>query len=226
MGNRRNTIGIYALIIIFIVLIVTPFFFRKNLSLGEYLKAVWHIPSILDENQSLRTQIEDIQQEKKCLDDSQPSNDVDTIVAKVYSLYPFNTKNRIFIHKGFKDGVQKGKAVLISKTVLVGVVQEASETRSEIITPYDPLFSLAVRVGEQETDAFLQGGITPRLTLIDKSKQIVSGDLIVSATKEMPYGLILGRVGEVREDASGVFFETTIQMSYNINAIRTVQVLK
>lgn len=224
---RKNNFLIYTILIVLaVVLIGTPFFFKKNLSVGEYISALWQIPSLLDENLSLHMQVEDLKNNPTSLEESGIDDAKNTIPSKVYSLYPFNTKNRIFINKGLKDGIRVGSPVLASKTILVGIIESVYEAKSEVITPYDTSFTLPVRVGKQETDALLQGGIAPLLTLIDKSKQITSEDVIVTASKDMPYGFLVGRVEEVSEDASGAFFQTTIKIPYNINALRTVYVLK
>src|SRR5690606_37566129 len=116
------------------------------------------------------------------------------------------TKNRIYIGRGSNDNVKKGKAGLASKTVLVGIVQDVSSSRSEILTAFDTSFVLPVRIGDKEVDALLQGGISPRLTLIDRASAIASGDKIISASKDLPYGLEIGTVENVSQDASGAFF--------------------
>jgi rod shape-determining protein MreC len=238
MNLRRNNFPIYAAIaVLILVLLITPLFFRKNLSMGEYVSAVWRIPSLLDENQSLRMQVEDQKNEILCVAQNDTGNgsriasgmtegDSMRITAKVYSLYPFNTKSRIFLGSGTESGIAAGQPVLASQTVLVGAVRNVSAHRSEVATLYDTSFALPVRVGKSEVDALLQGGISPRLTLIDKTKTIVSGDKIISASKDMPYGLTVGSVEDVREDSSGAFLETSIRVPYNLNALRTVFILK
>jgi len=178
IGRKNNTVLYVIILVLAAVLVATPFYFKKNLSIGDYISAVWRIPQLLEENQSLRLQIEDKNNEILRFAQNDEEGEIaalatlarnDVISAKVYSLYPFNTKNRIYIGSGAEEGVTKGKAVLISDTVFVGIVEKVSENRSEIITLYDTSFALPVRVGMQETDALLQGGIAPRLTLIDKS---------------------------------------------------------
>lgn len=234
MITKKNNSIFYVIIgVFFVVLVGTPFYFKKNLSVGEYISAVWRMPQLLEENQRMRMQVEDLKSMQQPFDgfgqltaDGLRVDGIEnTIPSKVYSLYPFNTKNRIFINKGSQDGIQKEKSVLASGTILIGVVQNVSKDKSEITTPYDTSFALPVRIGAQETDALLQGGISPRLMLIDKSKQVLSGDKIITASKDMPYGLLVGYVKEVSEDVSGAFFQATIDVPYNLNALKTVYVL-
>ncbi|MFA7201591.1 MAG: rod shape-determining protein MreC [Candidatus Paceibacterota bacterium] len=150
----------------------------------------------------------------------------ETLQAKVFSLYPFNTKNRLFIDKGEHDSIHIGSAVLFSLRVFVGQIQEIEKTSGEVITVFDSALRIPVRIGSEEVNGLLQGGVTPRITLIDKAKKVHGGDLIITATKDMPYGLTVGTIREVHEDALGAFLEATIELPYTINDLRTVLVVR
>ncbi len=147
------------------------------------------------------------------------------ISAKVFSLYPFNTKQRIYIDKGAEDGVKKGDGVVVSDALLVGEVSQVFARTSEVMTLFDAQFSLPVRIGKDEVDALFEGGVSPRLSLIDKSKTIYQNDLIISADRSFPYGLSVGYIGTISEDSSGAFLTSSVFIPYNVNDLRNVVVL-
>lgn len=150
----------------------------------------------------------------------------ETIQAKVFSLYPFNTKNRLFIDKGTQDGIRVGSGALFSSRVFIGQVQTATKTTGEITTVFDGGISVPVRIGSEEVNGLLQGGVTPKITLIDKAKKVHTGDVVITATKDVPYGLTVGTIREVHEDSLGAFLEATIELPYTINDLRTILVIR
>ncbi len=225
MNFRRHN---YTLVTILVILILgvfaSPFFFGKASSIGLFFSNIWNLPSLASKNEDLKKQVVDLQHalEEKGIGEIAAGTGLS---AHVYSMHPFNTKNRLYVAEGSDGGVKKNQPVLVSQSILIGTVQSVSAHRAEILTLFDASFTLPVRIGQQEVDALLQGGISPRLTLIDKSKTVHSGDRIMTASKDMPYGLEIGTVGDVSEDASGAFFETSVQVPYNLNAVRNVRIL-
>ncbi len=146
------------------------------------------------------------------------------ISAKVFSVYPFNNKNSIVLGAGQKDGVKKYAVVSWGENILIGQVSEVSDKWSSAKTVFDPDWQFPVRIGEKEIDGLLQGGSVPRIALISKDKEISSGDLVYSAGADLPYGIKIGEVGEIREKQSEVFKEAILKFPYNLNDLRNVQI--
>lgn len=147
------------------------------------------------------------------------------IAAKVFSLYPFNTKNRLYINAGTEQGVSENNIALFSSRVFLGLVTAVTKDTSEIKTVFDPSLEVPVRIGDGEVNGLLQGGLAPRITLIDKTKQVHNGDIIVTAAKDMPYGLTIGTIKETHEDSLGAFLESTIILPYSLSDVRTVLII-
>ena len=147
-----------------------------------------------------------------------------SITAKVFSVYPFNAKNRIFIAAGSAEGIAVGDAVGLGENIFVGRVITVYEHVSEVMTVFDQNFSMSVRVGSGEVDGSLQGGVTPRViyAYTEKSQGIQSGDTIFNADKAYPYGLVVGTVRSFQEDRSGSFFNSDVGTPYAIKDLRTV----
>lgn len=141
-----------------------------------------------------------------------------------YSSYPFNFKNVITLSVGAEQGIKSG-ATAVFGGVLAGKVEEVSEKTSILRTVFDPRFELPVRIGPKGVDALLKGGAKPLLTLIAKDAAVVSGDIVTSADPSVPFGLAVGEVGEVINEASAPFNEAELNLPYAVSALRVLAVL-
>lgn len=205
----------------------TGFFIpHSDFGIGHFFKALVRAPSLEQENLTLKQTVFDLQNIINALEQgiALPAGGA-YLPAKVFALYPFNVKSRVYITVGDDHHVRVGQAVVISKTTLVGVVARTRSDQSEVVTLYDPTFSLPVKIGKDEVNGLLYGGVSPRVGLIDKTKHIGAGDRIVSASKDLPYGLVVGSVGAVSEDAAGAFFEATVDVPYVLKDLTTVFII-
>lgn len=147
------------------------------------------------------------------------------LIAQVYSTYPFSNKNLLSINAGASDGVSVGSVVTVDGNMLLGQVIEVSKSQSIVQTIFDKTWSLPVRIGISRYDGLLVGGQNPRITLIDKIKQIDQGDKVVAAKKEFPYGMEIGSIGSVRGDSAHSFIEADLELPYLPNDIKEVAIL-
>ncbi len=226
-NNLRRVFPFVSIILIGLVLvIVIPVGFRYFFSLSSTYKLL-NSDSLIEENILLKKENLDLKAEIYSMRESfvLPAKN-NLLEAKVYSVYPFNTKQRLFISVGELDGVKVNDAVLFSESSFVGKVVSLSNHRSEVITIFDPEFSMPVRIGDKEVDALLNGGVNPYIKLIDKNNKISIGDKVVSSSKNFPYGLILGSISSIKNDSSGAFSQSNISLPYSISDIRNVFVVK
>ena len=193
--------------------------------LGARIGDIITFPSRVDDYHALSFRVEALKNVIAQYELGVSLSDSKGITAKVFSLYPFNTKQRIYIDKGSEDGVEKGDGVVVLDALLIGEVSKVFSHTSEVITLFDSQFSLPVRIGEREVDALFKGGVSPSLSLIDKSKTIQHNDLIFSADRSFPYGLSIGYIGTIAEDSSGAFLTSSVFIPYNLNDVRDVVVL-
>ncbi len=210
---------------ILVILIGTGFFIAKPLEIFSSLSHIFSLSSIVEENTTLHQENDGLKNELFALQQHIAiASSTGEISAQVFSAYPFNTKNRIFLDKGSLDGVMTGEGVFIPSRVLIGQVTRVTPHESEVMTVFDPAFSLPVRIGAQQVDGLLKGGVSPLVTLIDKTKPIAPGDLIVNASKDFMYGVTIGTVRDITPDTLGAFLQTSIQFSYSMNDVRNVEV--
>lgn len=147
------------------------------------------------------------------------------ISARVYSTYPFNTRNELVVEKGRLDGVMKDAAVVTKEGILIGFIGRVSEKTAAVKTVFDPSFEIPVRIGVSESDAFLRGGNTPLLTLIEKDAPVDVGDAVVSADQRFPYGLTVGLVKEIFDSSAESFKSAAIEIPYSVSKLRRIYIV-
>jgi len=194
---------------------LTNFFISKQRSFDENSR-------LKIENENLKAQIE----KSQILNLKSQISGNSYLTAKVFSTYPFNIKNQITVNAGENQEVKKMMTAAVGENILLGQVINVFQNYSVIRTIFDPNFQLPVRIGSQQVDALFQGGNEPRVSLIEKSKAIKTGDIVYSASQEFPYGLKLGEILEIRETSAGVFKEATLKIPFNINELREANILR
>jgi len=140
------------------------------------------------------------------------------INAKVFSVYPFADRSKIIVNSGKEQGVEIGSAVT-SGNILVGRVMETARRTSVVQTVFDSQFEIPVRIGEAEIDALYTGGMRPKLRIIDANEPPQYGEIVVSASPELPYGIGLGKILYISE---GALKEATVEPFLEIKKIRNV----
>jgi len=211
----RRYLVFILLIFLLVLTYLTNFFIKKERSFDENLR-------LKQENESLKAQIQQLEIRNWKLEIPRDNY----LVAKVFSTYPFNIKNQITINAGGKQGIKKMMAVTVEGNLLLGYISEVFDEYSIVQTIFDPSWQLPVRIGKEEVDGLFQGGSEPKLVLIAKEKAIQVGDIAYSASQEFPYGLKIGEILEIKENAAGVFKEAVLKIPFNINELREVMVIQ
>ena len=215
---------IFIILSIFLLFIIffTGFFIKKNFSTsffsGDLYKENF---SLRQENQNLKAQI----QRGQIINCKIQAHGDKYLSVKIFSTYPFNTKNILIINAGSEQEIKESAPVTAGENILIGQITEVYGNYSRVRTVFDPLWQIPVRIGEKEIDGLLQGGPSPKVALIEKDKLIQVGDFVYSVSENFPYGLKIGEVGEIKESVSGgAFKETVLRMPFNINELREVNV--
>lgn len=213
--QRHIVIGL--IIGLLIITYVTPLYIKKlKVAGGEPDEARQEI-----ERQDLLARIERMQ----IAYDEVRKSEKDTVVrGKIFSKYPFNNKHRITLSVGSEEGVVPAAIVTVGENILVGYIKEVTDRTSSAETIFDPSFQLPVRIGISEVDGMIQGGIEPKITMVEKTKRIQKGDVVVVTAEELPYGLKIGEINEVKDNPGSVFYEASMRLPYNINELREVNV--
>jgi rod shape-determining protein MreC len=176
---------------------------------------------LLAENESLAAKLSML----TTVSDELPHRTPNTILAMVYSDYPFNFKDEITVDAGSADGVVAGDAVLFGGN-LVGFVSGLSAHRSVVRTIFDPDFKLQVRIGTKGYDALLAGGSYPMAESIVKTATIVAGDVVYSAAPGAPYAVPVGTVENVSPAPDNLFAQATLSLPYHESEMQVVEIVK
>ncbi len=206
----------YFLIILIIIIAGTAyfadFFIKKEREKTENI-------SLKQENRQLLAQI---QKNHLFITDK---NETDNFRAvRVFSTYPFNIKNTITISGGKNDGIEENMTATLGQDIFIGKVSKVFDDYSIVQTVFDPSWQMPVRIGISEVDGLLEGGNEPRVSLIEKSKPCIIGDVVYSASKDFSYGLKIGEVFSIKENPGGVFKEAVLKIPFNISELREINI--
>ncbi len=142
-----------------------------------------------------------------------PSPDA-PIVARVFAAYPFNNSASLAVDRGAGQRVRVMMPAMLGD-VLIGQVVEVSKEHSVVRLVGSPDWEIPVRIGQAKIPGLLQGGPTIRIAMIGGDKHIAPHDRIISASKELPYGLLIGTVESAYPDSSGgIFQEAVVRIPY------------
>ena len=214
---------IWGVTILAVVLIVV-FGYRTKLSLSNGLASV---TSNINPFSSLENQIKDLEAENlslraRLLEQEVSSEDQ----IKVFSTYPFNNRSEIAIDGGRNIGIEVKDVVVTNGNILVGIVKSVSKSTSIVTTIFDPTFETPVRLGSSQIDALAVGGNILKVDLIPKDTEVKVGDLVVSADKDLPYGLTLGTINSIDEGKEDVFKSADISPGFEIKSLRNVSIYR
>lgn len=170
------------------------------------------------ENEDLKAQLIDLRGKSVSITDE----GVSYVRAKVYSTYPFNTDDVITINAGSEQGIVQGAAVTVGTNLFLGQVVEVRRGYSVVRTVFDDAFRLAVHIGDDEVEALLRGGRTPFLTLIDKDVSLSSEQSVITADREVPFGLLVGTLSRIRRTTADAFQEADIDVAFDVGDVKEV----
>lgn len=222
----KSNYVIYGLIILILFLL----FFNPNWIwlFKKYLNYGYNDQNLLEkENLILKSKLVELQSLEKFKNDAQ--NEKNIKPAFVFSRYPFNFKSEILINLGQSSGIKINDAVVLPdndyKFLLLGRIKEIFDNFSIVQTIFDPDFKIAVKIG-LKTNALLEGGIEPKINLIPKEAEVLEGDLIYSVDSSLPYGLIIGQLGKIKNLNNNLFNAAQIIVPYKLNQLNIVGIIK
>lgn len=173
-----------------------------------------------EENASLRVELERLLSLKDKVSHFTP----EVVSAEVYSSYPFNDKNLLVIAAGTRSGIKPKMAVVVNG-LLIGRVEETHEYVSSVKTIFDPSFELSVKIGTGVVNSLFKGGSNPQVSLISKDIEVKSGAGVVSANKDLPYGLPLGEIADIHDESGEIWRTASLRIPYDPENLGVVSVI-
>ncbi|PIR88618.1 MAG: hypothetical protein COU09_01385 [Candidatus Harrisonbacteria bacterium CG10_big_fil_rev_8_21_14_0_10_44_23] len=231
--------AIIILVTLLLLFLVGQIFFFPTLQLrgrvGHALQApgVWvrsfvlratlvrNIAALSHENQGLHAQIVQLKNQPEIIEGG---NDA-YLHAQLFSQYPFNNTSEVSVAAGEEHGLVGGENILAEPGIFFGKIIDLKKKSSSIQTIFSRGLELPVKIGDERVDGLLVGSNQPRITLISKSKAIQSGDRILLASPDFPFGLTIGFVDSIEDKHSELFQEASISLPYKINDLNEVYIL-
>lgn len=191
--------------------------------IGKLLQDNARLHEVEAENQILRQQLNFFSDDK-----------YDYVVAQVVSraitsLSP-SERNKFIINKGRRDGLRENLVVVNEIGLVVGRITALKDAVAEVSLLIDKNCRLAVAVQNEEGVAGIaQGetGLTAQLDYIPQTKTIAEGQVVVTAGLEsdVPSGLVIGRISQVKKSANELWQQATIEPSADLENIKIVSVI-
>ncbi len=182
-----------------------------------------HWKEVEDENKKLRDQIGFISSNNfKAV--------LANIVSKEESFYVTEGSRDLVIDKGTKDGLRKDLGVLSDNGIIIGKILEARDTSSRICLITTPGCQLAASLqNENKTKGITDGslGLTIEMSYIPQLEKVSPGDTIITSGlgSDIPRGLVIGKVSDVRSESNEVWQDATIEPLINFNDLTVVSVV-
>lgn len=136
----------------------------------------------------------------------------------------------ININKGYSDGIQKGYPVITDEGILIGIVEDTTDTTSHVrlITSADALTSGSVQ-NEKKSPGIVRGShnLAMKMDFIPQNDAIAVGEMVTTSGTDpfIPRGLVLGEIRSVQTAEGSVFQEAQIQPLFSIENTFIVSVI-
>jgi cell shape-determining protein MreC len=187
------------------------------------LPSFFNIPSesvLKEESASLRIELEKLLSLKDKVSHFAP----ETVSAEVYSNYPFNDKGLLVITAGTRSGL-KPKMAVVADGLLIGRIEEVHEYLSLVKTIFDSSFELSVKIGATGVNSLFKGGPNPQVSLISKDIDVKPGAGVISANKDLPYGLPVGEIADIHDESGEIWRTASLRIPYDPENLGAVSVI-
>ncbi|MEX0668356.1 MAG: rod shape-determining protein MreC [Candidatus Saccharimonadales bacterium] len=153
-------------------------------------------------------------------------SDFSFIPADVINNHPDQSRRMIRINLGSDDGVETDMSV-VSRGVLVGVIDDVSSSYSRVVLVNDIDFRALVDVGE--LDGVLRGYPGGGL-VVDRllaNNDIAPGDLVYTNGRDgiHPRGLLVGAINSINSESGDIFSSATIEYALPSQRLTSVLVI-
>lgn len=191
---------------------------------------------LLKENNSLASEIAGLKDVKKENDSLReqlnlaPKGKFNLETALIIGQDPQRLGSWVALDKGANNGIQAGRPVIVSSGILVGKVEESYPGSAKVTLLTDS--GSAINAVDLETGAkgIIKGtyGLGITMDMISQADVVNQGDTIVTSGLggEMPKGLLIGKVQEVRISSDKLFQQALIIPSAKYSNLDVVSVIK
>ncbi len=152
------------------------------------------------------------------------------VVSTTLNLDSGETKKSILINQGVGDGIEPGAIVVNSEGIVAGKVSEVKKEVSKVQLLTSKECKLAATIqNENRVMGVARGemGLTVTMEFVPQIENIQVGDMVVTSglEKNIPLGLIIGRVTKVDKQSNKVWQSVNIEPLVDFDELRVVAVV-
>lgn len=145
-----------------------------------------------------------------------------------------NWENTLTISKGENAGLEKGDCVVDEYGNLVGVISQVGTNWAVLVTVVDSDLEMGGLLARTDDAAILEGDFALmgegrlKLTYLPESSELIAGDMVLTSGLggEYPSGLVVGHIGEVLTDPSGMTRYAVVIPEADLAGVKQVFVIK
>ena len=209
---------------------------------------IYQYDRLVEENNSLRAQIAELQQRARDYDEVAAENarlrelqnlrdkheDFVYESAKIVSWDSSNYASAFTIAKGSNEGIELGDSVVTEYGALVGQVTELGERWATVRTLVDVNTNVGALIGDMGASGMVVGDFTlmqqgqTRVTYLSSGSQIFKGDELLTsgAGGSFPPGLIIGEITAIMSEAGGQTTYGIVEPSCDLDTLAQVFIIK
>jgi rod shape-determining protein MreC len=199
-------------------------FKKDNLSLREKNLNLIYENSLLKEtqreNEILRDQLrfsDDICSGEGC---------IDWKMGEVIGRNPDNYGKYLIIDLGKKQGMKENLAVTVSGGTLIGKITEVFDNSSRVILITNPESAVNSITKTTRANGVIIGSYATgvKLEMVNQSERIFENDIVITSglEKEIPKGLIIGKIYRIEESANKIFKQADIDLFADFGHIEEI----
>ncbi len=206
---------------------VQRLFTNSGDAVAGWFSFVGDIEKMDEDNESMRQEIDRLHSENAKLKEMVHENELlraevgfqhefsyETVPAAVISRSTDPALKAIEINVGARQGVAVDMPVIVSEGLLVGRVVEVFAGTSTVLLTIDKQSSINAVVQDTRANGIVHGehGLDLRMELIPQNEDIQPEQTVVTSGLAgiYPAGLLVGKVGEVRESQNALFKEARL----------------
>lgn len=191
---------------------------------------------LVKENQALSAEIarlKDTAEENKVLRSEMglvPKSKYDLEASFVIGQDALGSGSSIFIDKGKDKGIKEGMAAIVSDGILVGKISQVFPNTAKVALISDRENAAAAEVLESGAKGIIRGtyGLGAMMDMISQAEVVKEGDTAITSglTGGVPRGLLIGKIGQVKQSEDKLFQQATIFPSANFSSLKVVFIVK
>lgn len=238
-SGKKNKIFITMVLIVLFTLVLY-FSLNENVNVSlTNLKDMLYMPfndinnkhDLVGKNMNieLEKEVEDLKELTKVDETLSSFNKINaTVIERNHSYW----LNSLTINKGKKDGIDIGMAVVVSEGLIGKIIKITNNTSVvQLITSDDNKNKISVKIKDGETYIYKilehqNGNLV--IDGIPNDSSVESGTIILTSglSDIYPSGIIIGTVGEIKNDKYGVSKKIIVSSKVNFDNLRYVTVLE